>query len=394
MSIKLPLTIDDIKNKREYDKNQTYGKYMLNCHIGHRKLLCAVLLFLIECQKKINLNDCLILYIGAAPFISYNVIDGLYPNISWIVYDKNKFIFNKEYKNIEIRNKYFNDDEIEKIKYDFKKSNKKYLLYINDMRLNPDEESIFKDMIDQQLWLLKLDPYAFCIKFKLPYYIENKMNLNYVLPSFIKSEKKKSIYDMLYLDGKVYLQTYAPKRSLETRLISFKPYKLVNYNIIDYEQKLSYFNLIIRSKEYIYKDSKKYLFLNLYDNVNEYYIFKKYNDINKKFRNMFEMYNFVDNILNKYFIYNGVNCKLYNFRYSIYIILTSNIEINIKKNNFLNVVKDMEQIIKKINTVGKTKDKNYYKKFKLNIDLKYITIKNKKLELKKDYIKEIYDKIK
>jgi len=392
--MELPLILDDIKNKKEYNTKQTFDKYILNCHIGHRKLLCAVLLFLIECQKKIDLNNCLIIYIGAAPFISYNVIDDLYPNISWIVYDKNKFIFDKDYKNIKIRNKYFNDDDIEIIKDDFKQSNKKYLLYINDMRLEPDEKSILKDMINQQLWLLKIDPYASCIKFKLPYYIKDKMNLNYELPSFIKSEKKKSIYDMLYLDGKVFLQTYAPKRSMETRLISFKPYTLVNYNIIDYEQKLNYFNLNIRTKEYVYKDSKKFLFLNLYDNVNEYFVFKKYNDINKKFSNMFEMYNFVDNIFNKYNIYNGINCKLKSFKYYIYLILTSNLKKDNKKKEYLKSIKDIEEIINKINKVGKTKDKDYYKNFKLNIDLKYITIKNKKLELEKDYIKEIYNKIK
>lgn len=391
--MKLPLILDDIKNKKEYNTEQTFDKYILNCHIGHRKLLCADLLFLIECQKKIDLNDCLIIYIGAAPFISYNVIDGLYPNISWIVYDKNKFIFDKEYKNIKIRNKYFKDEDITVIKDDFKQSNKKYLLYINDMRLEPDEISILNDMINQQLWLLKIDPYASCIKFKLPYYIKDKMDLNYELPSFIKSEKKKSIYDMLYLDGKVYLQTYAPKRSIETRLISFKPYKLVNYNIIDYEQKLNYFNEKIRTKEYIYKDSKKFLFLNLYDNVNEFYIFKNYNDINKKFNNMFEMYNFVDNVLNKYNIYNGINCKLKSFKYSIYLILTSNLKKDNKQKKYLKIIKDMKEIINKINKVGKTKDKNYYKNFKLDIDFKYIIIQNKKLELKKDYIKEIYDKI-
>lgn len=392
--MEIPLILEDIKKKKEYNTDQTFDKYILNCHIGHRKLLCAVLLFLIECQKKIDLNDCLIIYIGAAPFISYNVIDGLYPNISWIVYDKNKFIFDKDYKNIKIRNKYFKDEDITVIKDDFKQSNKKYLLYINDMRLETDENSILNDMINQQLWLLKIDPYASCIKFKLPYYIKDKMDLNYELPSFINSEKKKGIYDMLYLDGKVYLQTYAPKRSLETRLISFKPYKLVNYNIIDYEKKLNYFNLNIRTKEYVYKDSKKFLFLNLYDNVNEYFVFKKYNDINKKFSNMFEMYNFVDNIFNKYNIYNGINCKLKSFKYYIYLILTSNLKKDNKKKEYLKSIKNIEEIINKINKVGKTKDKDYYKNFKLNIDLKYITIKNKKLELEKDYIKEIYNNIK
>ena len=203
---------------------------------------------MIECQKKINIDDCVVLYIGAAPFISYNVIKKLYPKTKWISYDTNRFIFDKSDKNVKIENKFFTNEEINKIKNTFKNYDRKYLLYINDMRVNPDEKSVLKDMIQQQEWILRLNPFASSIKFRLPYNTEDRVDFNYKY--HLKTNIKKCVNDIIYLDGTIYLQTYAPKRSTETRLISFRPYKLTKYDIIEYEEKLNYLNEKIRNKTF------------------------------------------------------------------------------------------------------------------------------------------------
>lgn len=375
MNIEKYITLDDIKKKKKYKQFVDYDEYVLNCHIGHRKLLCVVLEFLTICQKKINTDDCLVLYIGAAPFISYNVLHHLYPKTKWIVYDTNKFIFDKPYKNVEIKNQYFTDNDINIVKKIFENDDKKHLLYINDMRINPGEIDVLNDMRKQEQWIMDLNPFASSVKFRLPYY---------------KMEENKDLENILYLDGKVYLQTYAPKRSTETRLISFSPYKFKNYNLKDYEEKLVYFNEILRTKDFYYQDSDKYLFLHYYDNVREYYIFKKYNELNKKFNNMFEMYNFVDEKLDNYQIKNGVNCKLQAFYYYIKLLFNSNLKKEKKQKEFSKIINNFKKILKKINNLEK-KHKDNYKKFKLDINDNYLKLKNNKIELNKDYIQKMYN---
>lgn len=371
-NIDLPITVDDLKKRQKYQIENVSVHY-LNCHIGHRKLFCAVLEFLVECQKhKINLDDSFIIYIGSAPGISLNIISKLYPKLLWLLYDKNAFLINNNNNNFIFKNQYFEDDDIDEAIKIFKKSKRKNFLFICDMRISPDENAVFDDMTKQQEWLLKLDCVASCLKFRLPWVFENND----------EEYKKMKVVDnkMLYLDGKVFIQAYAPKRSTETRLISFAPFKEKSYDILEYEEKMSYFNLKTRNEEFLYENSEDYVFNSTYDEVLEYYIMDEYNKINKKFKNMFQFYNMIDYVFRPYKITNNVNCKMKAFINNVKAIINDDtLSKEQKEKSILFLIEKMEKIIKKIN-LFKNNKKNNFKNLIIKIDEVYIK-KNDKNDL-------------
>lgn len=398
----LPITVADLVKRKTYTKEKPYSTY-LNCHIGHRKLLNVVLEFLIECQKKkIDPNDSFIIYIGSAPGISINVIDILYPNITWLLYDTNQFIITRQDNKI-YRKKYFSDDEIKVARNDFKKSGKKHFLFISDIRELTGDENIYADLIVQQRWIVKLEVDGFSVKFRMPYVMDNIKNKEDILNE-IKDLKKshKKIFQvddselndfknninnrMLYLNGNIFIQTYAPMTSTETRLISFGPYKMKSYDINDYDEKMFYFNIYDRVKtNYVYGNSKKYLFLNNYDEVREFQIFDSYNKINKKYKNIKEMYDMIYEIFNKYTIHNMYSCKI-----NMFLRFVNRVNTNTDKTLtpylkqlFVKLFKDIKTIINKINDRMKKKklrniklalDNDIFKKIKnkINIDMELL----------------------
>lgn len=385
---KFPITIEDIKGKSKYVQNDV-GKFHLNCHIGHRKLLCAVLEFLTEVQKhNIDLDDTFIIYIGSAPGISLNVIEELYPNIKWLLYDKNKFLIHNKTGNFIFKNQYFFDKDVLEARRIYEKSGKKHFLFICDIRDEPKEEEVLQDMLMQQRWLLELGCDGFSLKFRLPYYIEDRIYKYNIPKQFCAKNVKFELNKMLYIGGKDFTQTYAPKRSTETRLVGFVPFILKEYDIIEYEEKCSYLNTIMRVSNFKYKNSEDYLFYNQYDDVREYQIYYDFNKLNKTFNNIDNMYSFVNNIFKEYNIVNGVECKIIMFYKRIDDINKNNSIVPIKKKLFLTFLVDkLKIIIDKINEVKSTKDKKY-RNLRIKIDNKYIKYnqKSKKIFIDKKAI--------
>ena len=76
-----------LNNKSNIDK--IIEIYFNNCHFGSLKLTFSEIEFLIYCSKFININDCLIVYIGAQPGFRLKkiFIDLLFPNIKFLLYD-------------------------------------------------------------------------------------------------------------------------------------------------------------------------------------------------------------------------------------------------------------------------------------------------------------------
>jgi hypothetical protein len=372
-----PITIDDIVGRKKYVSDEL-GDFHLNCHIGHRKLLCAVLEFLIEAQKhEIDLDDTFIIYIGSAPGISLNVIEELYPNIKWLLYDKNKFLIHNKTGNFTFKHQYFFDEDIPKARKIYEESGKKHFLFICDMRDEPKEEEVLQDMLMQQRWLLELGCEGFSLKFRLPYYIEDKIYKYNIPKQFGAKNIKFELNKMLYLDGKIFTQAYAPKRSTETRLIAFKQFNLKEYDIIDYEEKCCYLNTVMRLNKFIYKDSEDYLFYNQYDDVREYQIYYDFNSLNKTFDNIDEIYSLVNNIFKKYNIVNGVECKIVMFYKRIDDINSNNNIVPVKKKLFLTFLTNkLKIIIDKINNSKSTKD-NKYRNLRIKIDNNYIKYNHK-----------------
>ena len=279
----------------------------------------------------------------------------------WLLYTQNLFIIHNDDKNVIFKNYHFEDNDIEKTILLFKNSNRKNFLYICDMDFNNND--FIEIYIKQHEWLLKLKCTASCLKFKLPEYIE-KNDEEY---------KKLNIIDnkISYLDGTIFFQAYTSKKSLDTKLISFAPFKNKIYDILEYEKKIKIFHLKIRNNEFIYKNSEKYVFINTYDEILEYYIMHNYNKINKKFDNMFDFYNMINSIFKSYNISNNVECKIKLFVHSIKKILNdNNFSSNEKEKNILFLIYTMEKIVTQINIFKN--NENNFKNLDLHIDEYYI----------------------
>jgi len=274
-----------------------------NCHMGQKKLLFSEIEFLNNVSKYVKLNDCLLVYVGASPGSHLNILKKLFPDIYFLLYDPGKI--NMDFKDNLIifdgKNGFFNDSKINYILELKKKINKKYILYVSDIRTSEavkDELLLWNNMIDQQRWGIKLNADFMLLKFRLPWlnkYIKDDY-LNFKNDLSIYKDKIK-IYnnilengDVLYLKGKIFTQIYSPTRSSETRLFVKKnnnKYIIKKYNCYDYEDKLLYYNIHTRDNKIKFKKSntiQDYLlgYNNKYESVTEYYIIYKYLKYYKK----------------------------------------------------------------------------------------------------------------
>jgi hypothetical protein len=220
-----------------------------NIHFGQLKLLMSEIQFL---TRYYNGEKALVVYAGAAPGQHFPLLSKYFPNIIFHLHDPAPFRIGSS-KKIKIFNQYFTDEVAEGYR------GKKNIYFISDIRRDPGgrdtEKMIIEDNEWQKTWLEIIGPKQALLKFHIPY------------PGTIKSEKYK------YLDGEVYAQCFAPRSSTETRLVPIKieksvsrressdrksrdsmvikentKYKEKKWSTIDYEQRASYFNRIIREK--------------------------------------------------------------------------------------------------------------------------------------------------
>lgn len=364
------------KKLLNYKSNLSY----INCHDGQKKILFSIIEFLSLVEKKYNLSNILLVYIGEKNDYFYSpIIFDLFPTLTYFLCGENLYVYNHIFllnsEKVFIQNKEFNKKNF----LDIKKFNKKNkdIIFISNIRSNHTEDGIFQDMIIQQYYCIKLNSLAYMLKFRLE---NNSSNVNYEkynynLPKniIIKNSIKNGIF---YLTGNIYLQLYKPISAPESRLIYIKKnktenFKLIKYNIEDYIQKLIYFNEIGRHQKYIYLKSQelKYYLIGYndsYECVSEYYIIHNYLK-SKNFKEICKNIYWINNLYYKLSNKDPIN---------IYIIPVIQ---KIKKNDLL--TKDIIELIEL------TKDsyiniytliKNQYKNICLMLKNKDYNILNKK----------------
>lgn len=231
-----------------------------NCsnHYGQLKLLMSEIHFLSKYYK----DGMTILYIGAAEGYHIKKLTELFPTAKFDLWDPGKFVI-KNSKNIKIFNKFFLDKHTKL----YKKNGKK-ILFISDIRNIPREkttyekykkmnEHIIEDMKNQLKWVQIIKPAAISLKFRLSY--KDKME---------------------YIVGDIWLQSYSPG-STEMRLFADSKYnytKYIEYDGVDIDEKLAYFNTVIRCEKCSEWDKimKKYKIKNNWDNCYALNIFAYY----------------------------------------------------------------------------------------------------------------------
>jgi cap2 methyltransferase/cap3/cap4 methyltransferase len=217
------------KEGRKILKKTTITKF------GQLKLFLSELLFLTKIYK--DDKDKIVLYVGAASGEHINKLIELFPNFEYHLYDPRK-IQVKESDNVKIFQKFFTDEDAKKYK-----ENGNNIFYISDIRnmdikeaqeiiddnkrLKETDDIIIKDLDMQKNWIQIIRPNRAFIKFRLPY----------------SPGKTK------YFKGIVFLQQYGPL-STETRLYINNPDKFIEYDNVEFDEKLAYFNGKIRSQEF------------------------------------------------------------------------------------------------------------------------------------------------
>lgn len=109
------------------------------------------------------------------------------------------------------------------------------LVFMSDIRTEPTEDEIRKNMKDQLQWTKILIPKYALLKFRLPWDMKH----------------------YTYFQGRIYHQIWQPKNSTETRLLvtptSKGTFKMNTYDCKKYEEQLFYHNMIRRTQFHNYK---------------------------------------------------------------------------------------------------------------------------------------------
>lgn len=321
---------DSSKSKNyEIDNIEDSLKTFYNCHFGAIKLFYSEVEFLLKCSKYVDINECLILYIGAQPGyrLKHLFIKEYFPKIKMLLYDPLKFDIEEDDQIIIKSGKdgWFDDDKIDEV---IKIANGRKIIYMSDIRISDDdfykrELLIYEDMLKQQNWAINMSAEFILLKFRMFFYEKDLSEIDFIDNDYYKSIKDKIIfnydeknhknnYNLLYLSGKIYTQILAGARSAETRLFVKKikyhknfddivkhskdqkdkvgeKYLFRYYSVLNYEGHLNYFNMHTRQQSFPAKIKISDYIIGLEDDYTAhtiYYLTLKWMNANKKEANI------------------------------------------------------------------------------------------------------------
>lgn len=116
-------------------------------------------------------------------------------------------------------------------------------------------------------WMRIMKPTLSMLKFRLPYFASNTVDYNYFADDFLKAkelgcdfiERTSSKKSIPYFAGEIYLQTWNHYASAEARLIVEKKdiiaNNLIDWQLSEYENKICYYNTILRFGLYYENDN-------------------------------------------------------------------------------------------------------------------------------------------
>lgn len=219
----------DLQSARTLQYRKLDSTPPVSLHWGQLKLLMCEIAFISLYAQHAQT----ILYIGAAPGTHIKYLVKLFPKHKFILYDPRDFTLSPS-SAVEIHQEYFTIDTARKYvcsDNDVADSTKN-ILFISDIRTNPDCDSVEENMNLQHECVKIMNPYASSLKFRLRYV--------------------DSIDDTTattkYLAGKIFIQPWAPQVSTETRLFVERKdkCKLATYSNYKYESAMFRHNFITR----------------------------------------------------------------------------------------------------------------------------------------------------
>jgi len=125
-------------NAKEHEYVTDKGKIKSQLHHGQRKLYFSEVEFLTRFGNK---ND-IIVYAGAAPGTHIDHLSKMFPDRKFILVDPRPFDpILKKNKKITTKQEYFTNEMAKEYK------DRKDVVFISDIRVDPEEEQVNKDMI-------------------------------------------------------------------------------------------------------------------------------------------------------------------------------------------------------------------------------------------------------
>jgi len=300
----------DIKDKYSYIKDKIKDNNL--AHIGQNKLCSNERRHLTDNLENKN-QSAFVIYAGAAPCNHIWHLHLQFPNVKFLLIDPNSFIIIKpNQKKVTISNLNNNNnrtvsDKIETFDNNFEsyiqrmtdsKSSiftvisyftlelanslntqlniiKMPYFFWSDIRTSseennfPTEDDVISNHIKQMLWCSVLNSTSSMLKFRCPYYstlqISTSKLYTNLITKFTENELKLfedkfdiDIENMINnkeffcFDAEIYLQPWAGLGSTETRLVTSDYSKLINYDSIDYEDKMSFYNNKVRVGKTLY----------------------------------------------------------------------------------------------------------------------------------------------
>ncbi len=218
----------DICDAYAYDEQIAKNKDAHNSiHLGQRKLFNAMLNFLTKYVTKKSV----VVYAGAAPGHNILYINEFFPGLTWELYDPafveaNTF---QGHSNIHVNPERMTEHTVDRLKelYDTRD-----ILFFSDIRSTRErrvrEDLVAEDMTLQRTIVGRLEPKAFCLKFRIPYLMHGKRLEQYN-----------------YLDGELWLQPYNRTMSAEARLIGTDSKSVKQYDHT-HERRMFYVNMVLR----------------------------------------------------------------------------------------------------------------------------------------------------
>lgn len=207
-----------------------------NVHWGQRKLLLSEIQFLTDYGAEDYSDSPIILYVGSAPGTHLISLINLFPDYEYHLYDPREFDSNlhsipqiKSFNNM-----FFSDDEASKWS-----EVDRPIYFISDIRTADYltmsklefEDAVIEDLERQSNWVKIIQPIESLLKFRLPF-------------TDLYSEET-----IKYLNGKVFVQVWAPRGSSETRLVPDNDLNETEWNIEQYDDQGFYFTSMIREHD-------------------------------------------------------------------------------------------------------------------------------------------------
>lgn len=253
-----------------YYRRGPQGDYGQAIHWGQRKLLLSEMIYLLTTWNPETCPRPIVVYAGAAPGTHIPYLRKKFPGIVWHLYDPAPFgpiaedgviycfqeCFTDElaqmYRNVpdvyfisDIRTSDWKKNRAQRCEahgeVDGSELSDKLHETIELEALEITEKEVWGDMEMQQKWVMLMDPVYAYLKFRLPWPNHNKPN------------DESQMQTVPYLAGKIYLQTWAPHTSTETRLLPTRDangcYHITQWDIQKYEEQCFYHNTEIRDNQ-------------------------------------------------------------------------------------------------------------------------------------------------